>query len=108
MDLRPPLTLAMDAFSVPAVVTLKFQNPVSTRGIWGTSEADEFEVGGEYQRRAPKRIMAISKTDVPTVPRGTKIVAPEREGGTTKNWEVEEVDRADPDYHRVILIEVDC
>ena len=107
MDLRPPLSLAMDAFSVPAVVTLKSENPVTTRGVWLSPEAVGFDVGDEYQGRAPKRIMAIGKSDVPTIPRGTKIVAPEESGEATKTWEVQESARVQNDQHNIVLIEAD-
>ena len=108
MDLRPSLTLALDAFSVPAVVTLKSENPVTTRGVWLSPEAVGFDVGDEYQGRAPKRIMAIAKADVPTIPRGTTIVAPEESGEATKTWEVQESALVQHDQHNVVLIEADC
>ncbi len=108
MDLRPPLSLAMDAFSVSAVVTVKFQNPVNTRGIWLPPEFAGFDIGDEYHGRAPKRIMSISKADVPTIPRGTTIVAPEAAGEDAKTWEVEESALVQNDQHDVVLIQVDC
>lgn len=116
MDLRPPITAAMDAFSVPAVVTLSYTSPVTTRGIWVTPITEDVPIGagsgrrsvGEFQRLELKRIMALSKTDIPKIPIGTEIVAPEISGGPTKIWKVDALELADDEHNRVVLVEVDC
>lgn len=97
----------MDAFSVPAVVTLEFQNPVTTRGIWITPEADADPAGSDLQRRELKRVMAFTRTDIPVIPIGTKVVAPEFEGQPSKTWNVDALDLADDEHKRVVLVEVD-
>ena len=107
MDLRPPITAAMDAFSVPAVVTLSYTSPVTTRGIWVTPITEDVPIG-EFQRLELKRIMALSKTDIPKIPIGTEIVAPEISGGPTKIWKVDALELADDERNRVVLVEVDC
>src|SRR5262245_63022428 len=41
------------------------------------------------QRRDRRRLLALNRDVVPTVPRGTVIVAAEREGDDEKTWRVE-------------------
>ena len=108
MDLRPPLSAPMDAFSVPAVVTLEYQNPVTTRGIWVTPEADATPFGAELQRKELKRVMAFSIAKIPALPIGTKVVAPEFDGEASKTWKVDALDSADDEFKHVVLVEVDC
>ena len=92
-------------FGVPITVTLPDSEPIATRGIWLTPETEEVPFGASYQRREPKRVMALKKSDVPTVPRGTQIVAPEKDGDEMKRWRVDSFELAEPEHHRVVLVE---
>ena len=106
-DIRPPLGLAMDAFSVPIVVTLPYENPVTKRGAWVPPTPEAF--GDEIQRVELRRIMAVMKSEVPALPTGTLIDAPEFKDSAIKTWKVDaHALGSDDEHHRVLLLEVDC
>src|SRR5688572_24736493 len=98
MDLGPlrglATQLAFDAHGVPATVTRPFPDdgtPIVTRGIWVTPGlsrpfTEAFPSDFALQRREPERVMALSRAEVPAVPRGTRIDAPEQLGGVVKAW----------------------
>jgi hypothetical protein len=99
---------ATDKFGVPATVTVRLQSPISTRVIWVIEPAPEdLNLALDHQRLDPRRIAALDRTAVSKVPVGTKIEAPEKSGGATKIWRVEEVVRMTADEIRVSVIEVD-
>ncbi len=103
-DLRPPLVAALDAFGVAATVAVPDGDPVETRILWQPPVTEEYPTGTEYRRATPRRRMAISLADVPKVPRGTVIIAPETTGGAEARWSVDETERVDGDHHRVIVV----
>lgn len=100
------LTVNLDAHGVPVVVTRPAPDdtPISTRGIWLTPVTDSVPGGLDLRHRDPIRIMALSRTAVPTVPRGTVIIGPEQAGGTDRTWRVDGTDRVEADTVRVIVI----
>lgn len=106
MDLGSLRALALDvnfsAHGVPAIVTLSREDPITTRGIWLQPTTEDVPVG-DFTRREPRRVMALRRDEVPSVPRGTLIVAPEISGGPDKAWRADGMDRVDADHHRVIV-----
>jgi len=112
MDLGPLRALALDlntgAFGVAATVTRPFPDdtPIVTRGVWVTAPLEETQpFGTDFKRRDPRRVFAVSKATVPTLPRGTTVIAPLPEGGADKTWRVDGYDReVVQEQHRVILI----
>jgi hypothetical protein len=104
-DLRVPFTTALDAFSVPAVVTPPEGTPIETRGIWVSPTTENRPGSIDLKRREPTRILALPLADVPSVPRGTAIVAPEMDGLEARRWRVEGFDRLEVDHVRVIVAE---
>lgn len=50
-------------------------------------------------------MLALSRDEVPAVPRGTVIVAPERLGETPKSWIVDSHEYVDADQTRVFVVE---
>jgi len=110
MDLGPLRTLALEinlaAHGVSATVTRPAPDdtPVSTTGIWYTQPLDETRpFGTDFQRREPRRVMALPRADLSTLPRGTTIVAPETIGGTDKTWVVDGLERVEADTWRAIV-----
>ena len=106
MDLRPSFTAAVDAFSVPVVVTLPNGLPITTKGIWLPTTTEDVPFAAGYQRRDQKRVIAISKDGVPVLAKGSRIKAPEKEGGPIKRWLVDAHEFSDDDHHRVVVVEV--
>jgi hypothetical protein len=105
-DLRPLMGPFFDAFGVPVTVTrpLPDNDPIETVGIWIDLAPMEMPPGMEFQRKEPQRVLALGRDDVPTVPRGTAVLAPETLGGPVKGWRIDGLERADADHHRVYLI----
>lgn len=110
MDLGPILDIAGEiAFdnaplSVNIVVVPLQGLPVTTRGIWDRSIEEDTPVGRDFNRREPRRVMAIRRTDCPEVPRGTVITAPERDGSELRNWQIDGVESTEPDHIRYLLV----
>lgn len=93
---------------VPAVVTRPAPDnePIETRGIWMTPETDGEPVGSTFQRREGIRAMALSRGAVPTIPRGTVVLAREVINSAVKRWLVDGVQREEPEIWRVFVIDV--
>lgn len=98
------LELNLDMHGVPATVTpLSGESAISTRVIWLIPVVDDVPAGRELQRREPRRMMVISRTDVEDVPRGTIVAAPEKLGGDSRNWQIDSVESTEPDLFKVIV-----
>lgn len=103
-DLRPPLSLAHQVFGVPATVTPPGGSPISTTAVWILPQTVEVPLDSEFQRAERRRILALRRDQVPAVPRGTVIAAPEVKGGAVLSWRVDGVDRLDAEEFRVLVI----
>lgn len=110
MDLGPLRTLALEinlaAHGVSATVTRPAPDdtPVETTGIWHTAPPEDAQpYGTDFRRREPRRILALPRADLPTMPRGTTISAPETIGGTAKTWTVDGLERVEADTWRVLV-----
>lgn len=110
MDLGPLRTLALElnlaAHGVTATVTRPAPDstPVTTTGIWHTAPLEEQRpVGTDFQRRDPRRVLALPRSALATLPRGTTIVAPETIGGDDKTWTVDGLERVEGDTWRAIV-----
>lgn len=112
MDLGSLRTLALDlnlaVHGVDVLVTPPGAAGIETRGIWLTTITEDMPVGGDFQRREPRRVMALSRLDVPTVPRGTVIYGPEKDGeeDTPRYWRVDGTERVEADHTRVVVVEI--
>jgi hypothetical protein len=93
------------AHGVDVVVTRPApdNDPIETRGIWLTPLTEDVPIGMDFQRREPIRVIALSRLAVPTVPRGTVIVAPEKAGDDDEEWLVDGVERVEADHSRVTV-----
>jgi hypothetical protein len=80
-------------------------DPIATRVIWSTPSPEAMP-GGDFSRREPVRVMALRRDEVPTVPRGTHIDAPEMPGGAVKTWKVDSFEREDTAQTRVFVVPV--
>lgn len=105
-DVRVPLDPIFAAFGVPVTVTRPALDdaPIETTGVWVELPEMEVPLGLGFQRKEPQRVLALSRVEVPTVPRGTEILAPETLGGPVKGWRVDGLERADVDLHRVYVM----
>lgn len=106
LDLRVPTDPIFQAFGVSATVTRPApdETPITTTVAWMTPQTVDGLIGGSITRREARRIAALRLDEVPTVPRGTLIDAPEELGGEVKRWFVESVDRIEPDLGRYVVV----
>lgn len=109
MDLGPLRTLALDiqfsTHGVAATVTRPAPDdtPIATTVIWLTPATDDG--GQDLSRREPRRILALKRADVPTVPRKTLITAPAKAGEADTTWRVDQIELVEVDQVRVVVIE---
>lgn len=110
MDLGPLRALALDlnfsAHGVPATVTRPAPDdiPIDTRVIWVTPITQDAPFSGAFAKQEPRRIAALRKDEVPTVPIRTAIVAPEKAGDVERGWRVDGIEREEADHVRVTVI----
>jgi hypothetical protein len=105
-DLRPMMGPIFDAFGVPATVTRPAPDdtPIETTGVWIEVAEMEVPLGLAFQRKESQRLLTLMRAEVPTVPRGTTVLAPETLGGAVLRWRIDGLERADVDQHRVYVI----
>lgn len=100
------LGITQAVLGVAAAVTrpgLDF-TPITTTVIWGIEPVGDGQpYGTDFHRGEPRRTLTIAKADVPTMPRGTVIIAPEVEGESAKTWVVDGIERALADQWRVFV-----
>ena len=107
-DLRVPLAHALAAFGVPATVTRPAPDntPIVTTGFWVSPLDEARPFGTDFQRREPRRVFVLPRATVPTLPRGTTVLAPQMAGGAIVTWKVDGLTEAvDPDHWRAMLVQ---
>lgn len=99
------LQVQFDLMGVPAIVTLPDGTAITnTSVIWLEPILFDAPTTSDLQRREQRRVAALNRADVVTVPQGTRIDAAEREGGTVSAWRVDQIDASDPDHVRAIVV----
>jgi len=102
-------SLTSQVLGVVATVTRPAPDdtPVVTTGIWYVAPLEEAQpFGVDFSRREPRRILAVPRRTFPQgLPRGTVILAPETTDGTVLTWTVDGVERIDPDFVRLVLVQ---
>lgn len=112
MDLSSLRTLVVDltasVHGVDATVTRPGQTAVTTSVVWDSEAVDALEPpafgGRDFQRREPRRIAKIPRTALATLPDGTTIVAPEKQGGTNVTWKMDGLATALDAYHWRVFV----
>src|SRR5688572_18387890 len=105
-DVRVPVGVLLTAFGVPATVTRPAPDttPIATTRVWLPALEEPQPYGTDFQRREPRRRLALPRSVLPTLPRGTSVAAPEIAGAAVKTWTVDGLERAvDPDFWFPIL-----
>lgn len=105
-DARVPMSVVLDAFGVPITVTRPApdDDPYTAVGVWLPELMDEVPIGAGFQRREPRRVLAVSLAAVPALPRGTIIDAPQLVDGYVQRWKVDAFDRLDGEHARVVVV----
>jgi hypothetical protein len=77
--------------------------PITTTVIWALPMADAQAYGVDYRKKDPRRVLAIPRSDVPTLPRGTTVLVAEP-GGTVRLFVVDGFEQAtEPEHWRAIV-----
>lgn len=105
LDLRPSLDEPMEAFGLPAVVSVPGEDAVETSVLWLPADPTDVPEGAIFGRQEPRKVLALRRDEVPSVPVGTVIEAAEILGGTTKTWTVEGPTVYEPDHVRVMVVQ---
>lgn len=103
------LDLNLSAHGVDVMVTPPGQIAVTGRGIWMTpsrrTASDEVHEVHDFTRRDQDRgVMALPRSQFPSVPLGTVVTAPEQQGGTPADWRVDGIERVEADHLRAVLV----
>jgi hypothetical protein len=103
-DLRPPIAALFATFGVAATVTPKDEGPIATSVIWISPIQDLLPADSAFARREGMPVMALRRDEVPRVPRGTVVLAPEQAGGEIVAWMVDGMERVETDHYRVFVL----
>ena len=110
MDFNALRSLAFTAqraiLGVVVTVASPGADPVVTRGIWLPEVDETYPAGRDFQRRDPRRILALPVAVVGIPARGATVVAPAPGGTENRSWKVDGVDQVDGDQVRVQLTPV--
>ncbi len=110
MDLGALRSLVRDinfgVHGMPATVTRPFPDdtPIVTRVVWVLPSTDAVPLGADFQRQDVRRVVALRRDEVPTVPTRTIVVAPETAGGADQRWRVEGPERMEADHGRYVVV----
>lgn len=105
IDLVREINFANQVLSVPVTVTRPAPDdePIETRGIWLTVDTRDAP-GGSFQRAEPYRVLSLRGDEVLTVPDGTEILAPEKDGDPVVGWRVDGTHSVETDHRRVTVL----
>lgn len=94
-----------DVMGVPAVITRPspLDEPITAQAIWILVGTQDEPAVTDFRRRDSVRTLAIQRSDVDTIARGTRIDAPLTQGGTSQTWLVDRVDISERDVIRVLV-----
>lgn len=106
LDLRPSFADVQAAFGLEGIVTRPAPDeaPIDSIVVWMPPSPYDSPHGFEVQRREERRVLAVSRADVPTLPRGTHVAAAEELGGPTRTWRVDGFDRSEYDHWRAVMV----
>ncbi len=93
-------------YGVAVTVTPPGGPTVAAKGVWTMPVAEDMPIGRDFQRREPRRVLALRVSEVgSSVPRGTVIVGAEH-GAASRDWKVDGLESQDAELIRVVLVPV--
>ncbi len=105
-DARPDIALPFNDFGIDVVVTRPApdDDPIEATGIWMTPPPLDVPLSSGFQRREARRSMALRRSEVPTVPQGTVILAAAPGQSDAVHWRVDAPEIVEAEYVTVILL----
>ena len=95
----------MLAGSTIATVIVDGLEPVTVRALWSVPELSTAPAGAPLQRQDPLLRLSFLRRDVPALPRGTIIEAPEKPtGGPVVRWSVDVVETLTASTIRAVVV----
>lgn len=107
MDARALFSSVMGAFGAPAVVTPLGLDPVTTEVVWVPPSPEFAPEGMDFKTLSMRKVLAIPRSTVPICKVGTVVVVPEIDGGATKTWHVDGIERQEVDHTRALVTVVE-
>lgn len=109
-DFRVPFTVVQDAFGLPATVTRPAPDdtPLTATVVWITPQTMDSPGGSPFGRREAVRSLGISRAQVATVPRGTRIQVAEQDGDAVRTWQVDELEIVEADHVRALVVPMEA
>lgn len=104
MDARVPLSSALSAFGVSAVVTRPNTDPITTLVMWVPPAPDLVPSGMDFQFQSSRRVLVIPRSTVPACPVGTVVVVAEQHGDAARSFRVDSIERQEPDHTRAVMV----
>ena len=97
--------LNLAAHGVPITVTRPGATLTPTTGIWHAPLTEPQAFGTDFRRRDPRRVMEIPRdATLDDVPRGSVIVAVDRDGGIAKTWRADGLERSDDPLRMYVIL----
>lgn len=103
--------IQFEVLGVDATVTRPAPDdtPIETKAIWCTPGLtrpflESMPADMDLQRKDRRRVLALLVSEVPTVPRGTRIEVAERHGEAAQVWRSDGIEYADADHRRVVVV----
>lgn len=97
--------LNLAAHGVAITVTPPSGAPVATTGIWHAELVDAQPYGSDLRRKDPRRVMEIPLNGtLTTVPRGSVIVAADKDGAAARHWRVDALERNDDPLRTYVIV----
>lgn len=106
LDTRVPLDPIFHAFGVPATVERPDLEdaPIPTTVVWRTWRAEDAVDLGQVRRIESLKLLRIRHDQIPKVPTGTLVYAPEILGGPIKRWRVDKCVDSEPQVSTYAVI----
>lgn len=103
-----PLDPFFTAFGVSVTVTRPApdDDTIATSAIWVPTTTEDLPGGEVFHRRDPRRVLALKRDEVPVIPIGTTILAPELPSGPDQHWRVDGFERSEVDLWRVVVVPI--
>ena len=104
-DARVPVDEYFSAFGLPATVTRPNLDPITgTAIVWISPLTISSPEGAALQGASPQRLLVVRRDQVPTLPGGTVIEAPEAETGELLEWKVDSVVAIELELIRALVL----